>query len=199
MKKAAPILITILLITAAGYGVYLIANSGKSDTGDTTSTTTDPSETSDDDSSTTPSTDETTDDPTDTDEADDEDDDETSTSDEIEYEMAGEGETAFTLSELTATPDETEEGKYDVSVKVTIAGETESYEQGYTYRWYISNSEVFSNTRESPAEGDKTHSSTLGTTRDNPTIKFMVEDPYTGKFVSIEAPLQDLLGIVDGG
>lgn len=215
MKKALPLIITILLIGVAGYGVYLLANKSKdSDTTTPPATTPDTgsciydgqtyannsSFNSTDGCNTCTCTDgevactlmaceeeeETL--PEEEEETQDEGED----SGPVEYEMAGEGDTAFTLSDLTAEEGD-EENTYDVSVVVTTSGDSAEYAQGYTYKWYIAGAMAIENTRESVTSGEKTHMATLSSSRDNPTIKFVVEDPYTSKYVSIEASLEDLL------
>lgn len=216
MKKIVPVLITIILIGVAGWGVYLLAtksgttstDNGDSDADDSGTTndysyitnfdqcesagfpvqesyprrcsTPDGStftEVLDDDALTPDDTDNT--DNTDT--GDSADDDEPITSD-----------TAYTLSALSAEAG-AEAGQYRVSVKVTTAGGSEAYAQGYTYSWKVDASTAFSKERTSVSAGEYTHSATIKTTRSNPTIKFVLTDPYTTETVEISALLQDLL------
>jgi|GEM_PF-4577039 len=209
MKKVLPVLITIILIGVAGWGVYLLATrSGSKDTADTTEDqdTEDTDDTDDEDTAdysditnfveceaagftvttstparcTTPDghsfTEIISDD--DTDPADDDD--------------TVPSATAYTLSDLTAAQG-AGSGEYEVTVKVTTAGTAESYAQGYSYEWKVDDHTAISKSRTGVTAGEYTHSPTLSTTRSNPTIKFVITDPYTGDTVEISALLQDLL------
>ena len=208
MKKVLPVLITIILIGVAGWGVYLLAT--KNGSGDKTDDTDQTDEDAEDE---------------DTDDADEEEDYSDITT-FLECEAAGfpvqesyparcstpdgrtftqiiedddtgdddtvPSDTAYTLSLLTADVG-AGSGEYAVTVKVTTAGEAASYAQGYTYTWMVDTHSAISNTRTSVTTGEYTHDATLHTTRSNPTIKFALTDPYSGKTVEISALLQDLL------
>lgn len=209
MKKVLPVLITIILIGVAGWGVYLLATKGTPDTKDDTADQTDGADTDDqadysditgfeeceaagfpvqesypercttpDGRSFTKSYD----------------DNGISPVDDLTDDDTVPSETAYTLSALTAEAGAVA-GEYEVSVKVTTAGTAESYAQGYTYEWKIDSSTALSKDRTSVTAGEYTHSPTLRTTRTNPTIKFVLTDPYTSKTVEISALLQDLLSL----
>lgn len=212
MKKAIPILITLILIGIAGWGVYLLATraGGTTDNADDSQNGDDTDDTDDSDTyayitdfeeceaagfpvqESYPARCTTPDGRSFTQIIDDDDNGDGDDADDGEETPPVSGDTAYTLSDLTAEAG-AGSGEYTVTVKVTTAGAAESYAQGYTYSWKVDSNTAVSNTRASVSAGEYTHHATIHTTKANPTIKFVISDPYSGETVEVSALLQDLL------
>lgn len=99
---------------------------------------------------------------------------------------------AYELSNLTAstTP---EAGTYNVSVKVITIEQPGQYAQGYTLKWFIDDLLIIEETRSEITSGEYIHKATLATSRKNPVIMATLTDMYTRKTISTKQNLQTLL------
>lgn len=188
MKKALPIVITIILIGVAGWGVYMLANQlikkeakqEKEDTVTRQEVNTPRKEE--------PSTENKVQPPKKKEEEQLPQEEEK----EEETEPPVTGKTAYTLSNLTASKT-SEPGTYKASVKVTTSGQPAEYAQGYSLKWFIDDLVILEYSKTDVTPGEYTHNVTLSTSRQNPVIKCMLTDPYTNKTISIQENLKTLL------